>query len=96
MVAYAKTTRGRGRPLTDRRMYYSPDHRYALAFCAKQANRMLWYEHRWHVDSEELMAEGWWRCLRRLTPDQLRQGMRHTILAMVKYAVEFYRLEKAV
>jgi len=71
-------------------MHYSDDHRHVLAFCAKQANRILLDRHDLHVDPEELMEEGWWRCLRRQEPGNLKPAIGHTVTEMVRYAVEFY------
>lgn len=85
-----QTIQPRGKPVRDRRMYYSDEHRYVLAFCARLANRILQDRASVLVDPEELMAEGWWRCLRHREPGDLRPAIRHTVCVMVHYAVEFY------
>ena len=91
MMGKKTTTCSRGQPLRDLRMYYSDEHRYVLAFCAKRANRILLEQHGLCVDPEELMAEGWWRCLRRRPSGDLkRQTIGHTISVMIYYAVHFY------
>jgi hypothetical protein len=81
-----------GRPLKDERMYYSDEHRYLLAFCATKANRFLGYEFHFTVDPEELMEQGWWQCLRRRPPGQLKPAVKHTIHAMIRWAISFYLL----
>ena len=81
-----------GRPLKDKRMYYSDEHRFVLAFCAAKANRFLGYQFQFTVDPEELMEQGWWQCLRRRPPGQLRPAISHTIRAMIRWAISFYLL----
>ena len=71
-------------------MHYSGEHRYVLAFCAQRANQILMDRAGLYVDPEELMSEGWWRCLRRRPSGDLKPAIHNTITVMVRYAVEFY------
>lgn len=82
--------RAQGRPLTDLRMYYSDEHRRVLASCAVKANWILWDRAGLHVNPEELMAEGWWHCLRRCPTGNVTHAIGNTIRAMVEYGLSFY------
>jgi hypothetical protein len=37
-----------------------------------------------------LMAEGWWRCMRRVEEDDLKKAVTNTVRVMVTYALDFY------
>jgi hypothetical protein len=74
-----------GRPLKDKRMFYSEDHRYVLAFCARKAQYVLRNEGCFCY-TEELMTEGWWKCLRRCnTESELRKAISNCIRTMIAY-----------
>jgi hypothetical protein len=79
-----------GRPLRDISMHYSADHERLLRFCAGKANRVLADEMGFRVDRNELMAEGWWQCLRRVPPGALQPAIANTIRSMVNYGIAFY------
>lgn len=80
----SKETR-RGAPLRDRRVEYSEDHRFLLAFCAKKAKSLIRLMHGYDVPIDELMAEGWYYGLRRLKAGDLRKATSNVILIMLRY-----------
>lgn len=85
----SKKKRERGRPLVDRRVEYSNDHRWLLAFCAQRANQILSARFGYVVPPEELIAEGWWVCLRRLQEGELNRATNNTIRVMIDYGADY-------
>lgn len=76
-----------GRPLKDKRNYWSDDHRYLLAWAAQRTNRWLVRHDCAPMDPWDLMIEGWRRSLRYCrTTEELRQAAGQMFISMMNYA----------
>jgi hypothetical protein len=65
----------------------SDEHMYLLMFCAKKANACIKTLTGRTMSPQELINEGWWRCVRRVEADDLKKTISNVISEMVRYGI---------
>jgi hypothetical protein len=77
-----------GRPITNRMIEWSDDHRFLLAKLATDVHNHFMRTHRLYLEVWDLMIIGWLLHLRKCRPDQLHGiPITHAKTAMYRYGM---------